>query len=423
LDAFLEERCPGQELIPVLDLFDLFRPIWEEYLAYLADKQSPPTFNPLALAAISDLADLRRRVNKRLESAMRLTEGAEICPVEELHQIVADLPARWLNSLGPSLFLQPADREASAWVVNRIFEGNGRMSSRYTTSMPEEIREGYLEHFKLRSTLDVEGETAELLDLQYTKKNTSGVHLPQTRKVLLIPGELLDPRDAQAVEARDLFVRRRPHRSLAIVDAQGNRFIPSFLSPIANPFLPSIVKFLDVFGYGMRGNYSFQSHPISSQGMVRSKRQTAGNLVLKRATWSCERDFVPSPDLEPKEFFLEIQRWRAKAGIPREAYMIEQSYDEGFHGEVSKPQYLCFDSVTLVEMLRESLRKRSGGLFLVEALPGAADFPNDPELGTRAVEVIVEWLALTPTEGSRSCSPQGGLYQPEPRLPITQEVK
>jgi len=424
LEAFLSQHWPGAEPIPMLDVFDLFRPLWEEYLAWLADKKRTEIFNPLGLATVAELADLRSGLRKKLVEILRTTEEVEHYPVEDLRQILAELPSRWRNPLGPSLFLQPADPETSAWVVNRIFEGNGRMSSRYTTMMPDRIREPYLQHYRLRSILDVEGEPVELVDLQYTKKNNSSVHLPQTPKVILIPGELLDSRDAQAVEVRELFIRRTPGRPLAIVDGRGNRLVPSFLSPIANPFLPSIVKFLDIFGFGVRGSYNFPAPFTSADGVTRTKRQRVGNLVLKRASWTLERDIVPSPDLEPGEFFLEVQRWRAKAGLPREAYMIEQNYDTAFHGEIFKPQYLCFDSVTLVELLHESLRKKSGPLFLVEALPRAGDFPEDPELGRRAVEIIVEWLALTTPRQHPSRSPEGELNQlEEPRLPATQEVK
>jgi len=423
LDEFLNQRFPGPGPVPLLDLFDLFRPLWEEYLAFLAEEQRPATFNPLALATVADLADLRLRLTKSLEAIVRSSEEGEHYPVDELRQIVAGLPPRWRNPLGPSLFLQPADPEASAWVMNRIFEGNGRMSSRYTTVMPERIRDSYLGHYRLRSTLDVEGEPAELLDLQYTKMNTSSVHLPQTSKVLLLPGELLDPRDAQAVEPRELFVRRTPDRSLAIVDAQGNRLIPSFLSPIASPFLPSIVKFLECFGCCVRNSYNFPARSTSSQGIIRTRRQRVGNLVVKRASWKLDRAVVPSPELKPRELFLEVQRWRLEAGLPREAYMIEQDSAVAFRGEIFKPQYVRFDSVTLVEILHESLRKKSGPLVLVEALPRAGDFPADPELGRRAVEIIVEWLALTPIDKSRSRSPEGEIHQPaEPWLPATQEI-
>jgi hypothetical protein len=66
----------------------------------------------------------------------------------------------------------------------------------------------------------------------------------------------------------------------------------------------------------------------------------------------------------------------------------------------------------LVELLRESLLKRSEPLTLVEAVPRAGHFPRDPRLGRRAVEVIVEWLALTPSDAVQPASPPGESYQP-----------
>lgn len=422
LDAFMQEQFPGEESVPLLDLFERFRPLWEGYLSFLAERTTA-TFNPYNLSSVVDLEGVRLDLERRLREILVTTEEVDSFLLPEFRRVVHDIPRRWLNPLGPSLFLQPADSEASAWVVNRIFEGNGRMSSRYTTVMPESVRERYIQHYKLRSFLDIEEERAELLDLQYTKKNTANAHLPQTAKVLVMPGEVIDRQDAQAVELRDLFVRRRVNGSPRVVDSLGNRLIPSFLSPLASPFMPSILKFLDVFGYSVRGSHQLPNLATFSEGVVRSRRQMLGNLILNRAFWRFDKSLLPEPTLEPGEFFLQIQKWRTEAGLPLEVYVLERVYDVAFHGEITKPQYLRFESVTLVELLRELLLKRSESVTLVEAVPGAGQFPHDPELGHRAVEVIVEWLALTPSDQERSISPAGEFYQPaEPTPAETQKV-
>lgn len=422
LEAFIDRHFPGQSLIPLLDLFDRFKPLWEEYLAFLADRPQP-IFNPLELGAIADLRNMRLHVRNRLEASLRSTGETEHYSTEDLQEILDDLPPHWLNPLGPSLFLQPADSEASTWVANRLFEGNGRLSSRYTTVMPPEIRERYLRHYKLRSTLSVAGERAELLDLQYTKNSTTNVHWPQTAKVLVTPGELLDPADAQAVELRELFAYRGRGFSLSIVDRQCHRLLPSFLSPLATQLMPSILKFVDIFGFGLREGYNLPSAPTSSRGMVAEKRQTVGNLIIKRASWTFDEAAVPSPNLKPKEFFLEIKKWWNEIGLPPEMYMSAQHSDLDFRGGLTKPQYVHSDSVVLVEMLRESLQRKRGTLVLTEAVPRACNFPQDPRLGRRAVELIVESLALAPLAVSRPRSPGGELYQPEePLLPTAQEV-
>jgi hypothetical protein len=422
LEGFLDRWFGTRELVPLLDLFDRFQPVWEEYLEHLArmplsrrsgGERRPEVFNPLGLAAVSDLAGMRLCLADQLAGILRPTAEGEAYPREELRRLVATLPSRWRNPLGPSLFLQPADPNSTDWVVNRIFEGNGRMSSRYTTVMPARIRQRYLKHYRERSTLDIDGESAELLDLQYTKKSTSSIHLPQTARVLVLPGERLDGGDAQAVEMRELFVRRTVGRPLAIVDARGRLMVPSFLSPLANQFLPSILKFLDAFGCGVRGNYNLPFAPLRSAGLVHTRRLRVGDLILKRASWEVERAALPSPALPAAEFFLQIQRWRREMNLPPEAYLVERNYDSGFHMDVLKPQYMCFESVTLVELLRESLQKKEGPLVFVEALPAAGRFPQDPRLGRRAVEIIVEWLALAPASERRSHSPSGEFYQPK----------
>jgi hypothetical protein len=420
LEGFLDRWLGTRELIPLLDLFDRFQPVWEEYLEHLAGmafrrrsggERQPEVFNPLGLATVSDLAGLRLRLADQLAGILRPTADGEAYPQEELRRLVATLPSRWRNPLGPSLFLQPAGPDSIDWVVNRIFEGNGRMSSRYTTVMPAQIRRRYLEHYRERSSLDIEGESAELLDLQYTKKSTSSIHLPQTARVLVLPGETLDDGDAQAVEMRELFVRRTAGRPLTIVDASGRLIVPSFLSPLANQFMPSILKFLDAFGYGVRGNYNLPFAPLCSAGLVHARRLRVGNLILKRASWEVERAELPSPAFPATEFFLQIQRWRREMNLPPETYLVERNYDAAFHMDVLKPQYMCFESVTLVELLRESLQKKEGPLVFVEALPAAGHFPQDPCLGRRAVEIIVEWLALAPASERRSHSPLGEFYQ------------
>jgi Lantibiotic dehydratase, N terminus len=93
LDAFMEKQFPGEESVPLLDLFERFRPLWEEYLSFLAEK-TKTTFNPYNLSAVLELEGMRLDLERRLREILRTTEEVDSFPLPEFRRAVHEIPQR-----------------------------------------------------------------------------------------------------------------------------------------------------------------------------------------------------------------------------------------------------------------------------------------------------------------------------------------
>lgn len=386
------ERWPERESLPLLELFAAVKPEFEAYLAHCSRRVAAP-FDPRGLPEVAELAELRRALRAGLGLAVRFDGETEVFPLAALEELAAGLPPSRRSPLGPCLFLQPADSDAGAWVCNRIFEGTGRMSSRFAAALPEAARLAYQEHYLERSSVEHLGERLELLDLLFTRANTVNAHWPQTRKVLVIAGESCDLEPARQIEPRDLVVRRRDDGSLRLGDRRGGDYLPCFLSPLQTEFIPTILKFLDLFGCSVRTHTSLSSRIESRDGCRFEPRQLVGELVIKRKRWILRRDTVPGLGAPEEEAFALLNAWRLALGLPHQIYLIEGVTEPGAPPSF-KPQYIDFRSPSFVSLFQTSLRLGGEEVSIDEALPRPEDFPLDAEGRPRGAELMIESLAL-----------------------------
>lgn len=423
LGAWAAEQWPGRRRIPLLEAFDAFRSQWREFVEFQLAVRHPQrwreTWNPLDLEALAELAGCRQSVWTGLEKCLRPTEEGQRISRRRLSALLDRLPARFASSAtGACLFLQPAAGRGFSWVLNRLKEGTGRFSSRFTAILDAEARRGYLEHLARRGAYDVDGERYELLDLQAVQGDTLNVHAPYTPKLLTLPG-------ASTVLSED-HVRTLGELELSVGDGgipqirdrDGQPYLAVFLGGGHYDYMPTLIKFLCLFGPSETGAV-FPSQRQRQEGEVTIfERTLIGEVVVHRKRWSLSTAPLRAvtDGLDDAGFFAAIERRRLDYGIPQQVFLIER-VAHPHHGARYQPQYLDLSSPMFMSLLRSALEEpQSAALTLVEALPSPATFPEDGGGSRRAVEVIVDALAFDPPSTKFPATPPESRGKTELRL-------
>jgi hypothetical protein len=398
LAAFWSTRWPTRQEIPLLDLFWAVQPLWREYLRFDARHRfrTFSSFNPLCVPAIDDLNRLREQVFCEAQAAMQEVASGYTLSPESLKALVDYIPPRYRPLLGCSVFVQPATPDGRLWVLNRLFEGTGRYLSRYGSVLDKPARSRFHDHFRLRSTVQIDREEVELLDLMFTSPGTTNSHAQQTPRVLQVPGEHVRSSAGSRVLLRDLRVRADLSRdAFHVIDSTGRRLLPVHLNSLSNLLLPDILRFLSMFGpFEVR-----QIFPRPQRaGLGGSERLTCGPLVVQRKRWELDVSSIAAGDAhEPEhEAFRRLHAWRQSAGLPVQLFVYEPIHEKDDLVHCFKPQYLDFSSPSLLGVFLSILRKAPGHLILEEALPLFTDFPHDGTGASRAVEVQIDTMALRP---------------------------
>jgi hypothetical protein len=394
LGRHLAESFPGRSRVPFLEVFSESRPLFQQMLVHLGEERRTP-FDPYDLPAVAELERLRSAVRDRLTSAVESDDLADRFSCRDLREALKPVPERLLPAVGPCLFLQPADAGARSWVLNRVFEGTGRMSSRFNVLLDDGSREGFLGHYRERSVVRHDGRDLELLDMLYTKADTVNAHWPQTEKVLVIPGESCGLPPERRLRLSDLFLELRG-KELDLVDAGGRAYLPCFMGSLHTPFMPAVLKFLDLFGVFCRGRFELPGEPVRGDRRLTYRRQVIGELIVRRRRWVLSRAALPETAAEGSRAWAEIWRWREAAGLPEQVYLVEPVNGRNRGVVTYKPQYIDFRSPSFVALFQDSIGRLETSAILVEALPRPEEFPHDPELGARGVEIVAEALAFEP---------------------------
>lgn len=385
LAAFGHRRWPGMEEVDFLEFFAGAQPVFEEWVRYrrMSDDRRPPAFDPLALKAVADLVRWRQRVDG--EITVRFDKAARVqrlCP-RALASLLDQVPAPYAGSRDFCAFVQPLDDDAQAWVLNSIGEGYGRFGGRFTAGMDQGTRERWASYFTSLSSLDFEGEEVELIDMPYPGGRTLDVHIPQTRRVLKMPGHGSNLPAGRVLRLRDLRVRLRgADRFPGLVDDAGRRLLPVQLGSAAARTKPTILKFLAAFGSRGFPPLLPVTAPRPDNGVAVIDRHCIGSTVYARRKWLIELGAVPQAHKGARAF-AEINSWRLARGIPDRVFALECT--TAFR---RKPQYIDFSSPSFVQIFRSMLTTDTRSLALEEALPAPERFL--PREGRWAAELQLE---------------------------------
>ena len=404
LAATWRERWPGRREIGFLELFNDTLELWKSYQRFdFSHRHHHSSFDPLGLEATARLDALRLELYDQAMARLEQDADGKRLSCRALGELLEGVPERYGPVLGCSVFVQPADPRGELWVLNRLFEGTGRYLSRYATVMEEPMKSRFVDHFTARSAVEVEGEEAHLLDLLFTHGNMTNVRQPQALRVLEPPGERVEVRHGRVVRLRELTVSLDLERDrFRLLDGEGRRLLPVHLSSSNNMFLPTVLRFLSMFGpYEVRQVFPRPPAEPSGDG-EHFQRLTCRRLVIQRRRW-----VVPCAAaaclLEERGAgaFRRVQRWRQERGIPRRVFLYEQMHRGEGSVRSFKPQYLDLGSPLLLQPFLAIVANNADDLIFEEPLPAFTEFPLDSASQPRAIELQLDGLALTEPVSSR----------------------
>jgi hypothetical protein len=392
------QRWPGRTDVGFLDFCQAVQPLFRQYLRYKAEVSSQPplltaAFNPLDLEPVRRLERIRQDAAREVPECLRETgDGQRLCP-EALTALLDQVPGPYAAAREFCAFVQPLEPEGRTWVLNTLFEGHGRLSSRHTSAMDERMRERWISHFLPLSSFEMEGEPVDLLDVSCPERRTINVHAAQTWRALKMPGEIspLDPR--RLLRLRDLRVRfRGPGPFPVLTDAAGRRLLPVQFGSLSPWLTPTLNRLLIVFGPGEIRPVLPQKSPRTEDAVRIGDRHTIGSVTYVRRKWRFDSEPLLAclEGVSEARAFAVIHRWRAAKGIPCRVFALEM-INLGKGVLHRKPQYLDFSSPAFVQVFL-SILKTAKSLTLEEALPAPDRFPEGR--GRWGVEVQLESFAL-----------------------------
>jgi hypothetical protein len=311
--------------------------------------------------------------------------------------LLSRIPGRFAPSLGPCIFIQPADASGALWVLNLLTEGTGRYGSRFTAAMDDRTRVRYVSYFSARASDDW---GCPLLDLRSPDVDNLNVHAAQTPFVLAMPGDVGEPSpQVRRLGLRDLMINRGEKRGLPFVtDLSGNELLPVHLGGASWEFLSTPLKILSMFGLGdVRLTSRPQSQNLRGEEVLIRERLTIGNLVVARRRWALATNslVLSLGSISGAESFSVIDQWRREHGLPDQVVLIEKVFRER-KTVLHKPQYLDFTSPLFSSVFRQSLRENADTLIVEEMLPHPISAVCDQHGDGWVLELMLDALALRP---------------------------
>lgn len=418
------ERWPDRTEVGALELFHAAQPLWQAYLAFRTEgwreNDLRRTWNPRGLPELERLRGHRAAVLDALPGCALPDGGGQRVPEAALRALLETVPAAYTaeDGRGACLLLQPASRDGSLWRLNGVAEGTGRVGSRCTPAMDEDVRGGYAAHLAARGLAVVDGERARLLDVQCVQGDTLNVHAPQAPAVLSLPGDEVRAAPGRRLRLRDLRVSfDGPERRPVLRGPGGMRLLPVHLGLAFEAFMPPLTRFLCAFGPGDLRTVLPPRAPRREGDLVVSGRTVLGTLVVHRAAWR-----VPAAPLaaaladgDDAEAFAAANRLRMAWGIPDRVF-VSEARAAGPRGTTYKPQYLDFTSPLFLPLLRDAVAGAGERLAMEEMLPDASMCPRDAAGRRWAMEVVLDSVALNAPRRRRRPALAGAVAADEPAM-------
>jgi hypothetical protein len=428
LGAVLARRAPGAAGCDLFTAFEAVQQHWQDYVRFVVEARGSSrwgtTWNPLGLAALAELDRFRRHAREAIGGAM--ADGAEgrRIDAEALDALLDDAPGAAASAPGGTcLFVQPAAADGSLWVLNRLKEGTGRYASRYTPVMSDGERRRYAAEVAARSVLAVAGEPVELLDVQCIQGDTLNVHAPQTRRLLTLPGAVSDLPLSRRLTLRDLRVTLGGDGLPELRDRDGRRYLAAHLGVGYQDYMPTVVKFLCLFGPSEMGAV-FPPPWVRRQGSLEvGERTLIGSVVIHRRTWTAAGDELRAlvAGATDVDAFERLGSWRLEHGIPQRVFLRE-AVPHPVAGRRLRPQLIDFSSPGLVRILRSAVETDARRITLVEMLPEPEAFPRDGAGRAWAVELLLDSIALRTPAAARAADVPTSRRMDLPRREWRQEI-
>lgn len=304
-------------------------------------------------------------IRERIRNGIRLTDAPE-----------AVLPG---CKVPVTIFLQTIGNETSVdrprYVVNRVYEGAGWLAARFAWGAAvrqEKFRKG------LRAWLKTTCDDREPVDVPYNGECSElQAHPPLTDRVLNWPTESL--RDvSRRISVNDIVLSHNTATNLL-------EFWLTTGEPIAPLYLGSAVpqpNWGPVYSFLALTRPFIIDRPDDAgrlaDGSHLRPRETAGNVVLRRASWSAKAEDVRPIFLSMPRFerALLLKRYLEERGIPQVCFIraVSPNSFSVFNGRIDeqKPQWFDSASSVCIELL-ERVVEHAESLEFTEMLPGVDD--------------------------------------------------
>jgi hypothetical protein len=374
LRAFAYETFPHRDTLPLLDLFDAAQPLFKAYVKneVAARAHAPlkaPAFNPFRLPAIAQAENWRRHIATVMPDFLAEREGELWLDGPGLEELLEQVPAPYAAPRDFCAFVQPLDSAGQHWVLNALFEGAGRMSSRYTPAMDPLTRERWTDHYTARCRVESGQSLAELVDIYCPAGHTLNVHSPQTQRLLEIPGESSGVTADRRLRLRDLRVKLDGLGGLPrLIDADDQEVQPVHLGGLVFRHIPYLLKFLVTFGPG-EFRYCIPRRPLQREHDADfTARHRSGSVVFRRRSWRVEPLALCGlvAGRGESDTLYQLNRWRRERGIPRQVFVVEPLETVSARPQ-TKPQFIDFGSPSFVPILLSILDLKVPHLTIVEA--------------------------------------------------------
>ncbi len=422
LAAFAARRWPSRREVGAVELIRDVQPLWRAYGEHV-DRWSAASrsarfamvFDPFQLGEVAALAALRRSVWENLKAGIEERADEEVLSPAVLARALAPVPSRYAPALSPCLLVQPlarTGREGPGWVLNHLVEGTGRMGSRYTPVIPDDLRARYTTHLAHRSWFDgsigAGSARVALLDVACSSGDTLNLHAVQTPAVLELPDEWLDLPAQRKVGLGDLRVQFGER--LRVIGPGDREFAPVHLGLADESFMPPTVRLLTLLGPGGPPAIALPRNARPHGAGRVWPRMRMGDLVLRRRRWELPVDGAlrAAASLPPQEAFRAIRRWRTRVDLPERLFVMEE-IQAGARGTVHKPQYIDFSSPAFAILFSRMIRRGGKSVSVDELLPDTESAPGDRSGERWVVELQLDALAWRDPAGEEPPPSNGSI--------------
>lgn len=381
---------------------------------------APPGRRAPRSAASKGLMLAADRFHDLLEPLLRETGETHI-DAGALREVLDAVPAEIRNrSLSQSYLLQFAREGAQRMaVVNQMFGGRSALMSRFLEVLDEPAID------EVRDYVRAGSDTGYAVELPGVFGFNANHHPMLADAELAVPPFPPGRAGTERVAlARASMVYDAHTHSVVLRTPQGRRFDLFYQGFLIPSLLPSMHRVL-ALGFG-DGPSQFAIATLLTRDIVKPDvltqvpRLRLGSLVLARRIWIIPFNQVPDIQLEPADFFVAVQAWRAQHGFPNDVFFrvipIPGAESEGSAAEAVewhtfkfknlKPFYVRLDSPRFVRLMQRTLKRDSYSVSLTEALPALDD--QHVSVGGRP---HVSELQVEMTRPARALAPEKAITQ------------
>jgi hypothetical protein len=373
------------------------------FLAATADLMVSPGADASALppwqtGSVPDAADAVAldAVSSSFADALRdHNAGADAwtIPSALIHRFYARIPATYRrrarsHCINGQFF---AGGDAGRLVVNAVYPGNARMTSRFLEK--GDAVSAYIARLMPGRPVAIPGVFGF----------NANRHPRLCDAEIAIPPYPADFADTDVYPIDACHLRHDPRRNqLVLEDANGGRLSPFYYGILNSWALPPVHRVLDWTNGGSDLPFSIGSgvfareRPAAPPPVYARPRLTLGKLVLARRMHVVAVDALPDPTLADAAFHAALRDvWHAH-DLPAQAFFqASNAHQQRAEGEVRpaktrKPMYLDTDSVWLVKAFQRSLRTLRGNVSITEVLPAPGDTPVTIAGAPHTTEMTIE---------------------------------